>query len=62
MKTCVCGYKKSDSWDDEESCVGHEDFIELKGAYFIENPSSYYSDTKEVHILACPKCGTLKIV
>jgi hypothetical protein len=58
MKTCICGYKKGEPWLEDEKDIGDDEFIPIFGMFFKENS---YGDKKEVHIIACPKCKTLKL-
>lgn len=66
---CVCGYERISSdyelderlEEDFDFKNGDEDFIALNITATYESEGIYYTNIKEAHIYACPKCGTLKM-
>ena len=58
MIKCICGYKYSRDYDKEP--LGDTAFITIKG-HFTKEGCDYYRHQIEVDVIACPKCGTLKI-
>jgi len=64
---CLCGYAHYEDYEIEDMInnidfvQGDEKFLRSKNSMFFDNENSYYSDTIERSVYACPKCGTLKI-
>ena len=56
---CACGYERKTDIFGDKTEVGDENFIRLKGYFAIDD--DFNRRDREVQILACPKCGTLKI-
>jgi rubredoxin len=60
---CLCGYHYEPEWNRETSEPyngGEKEFIRIKGTVFaIPDYNGNY--TKEVFLVACPECGTVRM-
>lgn len=63
MKCGACGYEYEVDYKRMERVIikGNEDFIDIKGTFYIENNSDdpYREKVIEASLIACPKCKTV---
>ena len=65
MKCYACGYEYEYHWGDygenfdKIADKGDDSFIEIIGVFFARKD---YENREEKGIVACPKCGTLKLI
>ncbi len=66
--TCVCGYSYKKIFInkymyDTEVVEGEDEFISISGNFTAKNPDSMYSEGSvyNIHLIACPVCGTVKM-
>lgn len=55
---CVCGYEHKIDYCDKENNIGDEEFISIEGNSF--HITEGFEENK-IHLLACPKCKTVKM-
>ena len=65
--SCICGYVYEKEYSDDTPTQGDEPFHEIecdsKRGFIVSNLNRgwYESDYYEVELMACPKCGTIRM-
>ena len=58
---CICGYEKKEYYEgDNNDVLGDDEFIEISGGFTID-VDNYFKETRKVSLMACPKCGTVRM-